>query len=283
MRTFVISALMLFLCSCSAVRELISQGVKEPQVQFEEAKIIGLSFRAIDLLFELKVKNSNKVGLKLSGLQYELLINDNPFLKGKQPKEIQIPSAGEEFIEIPMKILFDDLYSTFKDLGSKGLSSYEMKVKLSFEVPVIGAIEIPLSRKGELPMVKLPKISFEGLSINSLDLSKANIILNFKLSNPNSFDIVVNRGICQLKINDKDIFSGIIAEGIKVKEGEQSEIKVPINISFANVGMFIYQVLIGSDVANYAISGNLDLATSLPMLERAEIPFNLSGRTTLIH
>ncbi len=275
--------LALSMSSCSVLHNLIKEKVKEPEVDFVDARIAGLSFSGIDLLFDLKVKNPNKIGIKLSGFDYDLLLNGNSFLTGNQFRGIEIPSLGEEIIQLPVNLNFIDIYKTFQNLWDQGLSNYQMKFGFSFEMPVLGVIRIPVSKSGEFPLVKIPKISLQSLNIEKLNVTNADLKLKLKVSNPNAFAMILKGGNYQFKLNNQNVFSGMMSDkDIQIGEKSDGIIEVPISLDFLNVGKSVYQMLSGNRSLDYNLIGNLNLGTSLPLLEKAELPFELSGKTDLI-
>jgi LEA14-like dessication related protein len=278
-----ILVLALSISSCSVFQGFVNERVKEPQVDFVGAKIAGLSFSGVDLLFDLKIKNPNKIGVKLAGLDYDLLLDGSSFLTGNQTRSIEIPSFGEEVIQLPVNLSFFDIYKTFQNLRDQGLSNYQIKCGFSFDLPVLGAIRIPVSKSGEFPLIKIPKISLESLKIEKLNLTSANMKLRLKLSNPNAFAMMFKGGNYQLKLNEQNIFSGMMADkDIQIKENGDGIIEMPFSIDFLNIGKSAYQMLTGSKSLNYGLNGNFNMGTSLPLMEKADFPFELSGKTDLM-
>ena len=278
-----ILVLTLSLSSCSVFRGVISERVKEPQVDFVDAKIAGLSFSGVDLLFDLRVKNPNKIGINLAGFDYDLLLGGSSFLTGDQTRGIEIPSLGEEIIQLPINLSFFDIYKTFQNLRDQGLSNYQIKCGFSFDLPVLGAVRIPVSKSGEFPLIKIPKISLESLKIEKLNLTSADMKLRLKLSNPNAFAMMFKGGNYQLKLNEQNIFSGMMAgKDIQIMENGNGIIEMPFSIDFLNVGKSAYLMLSGNKSLNYGLNGNFNLGTSLPLMEKADFPFELSGKTDLM-
>ncbi|MDQ1327066.1 MAG: hypothetical protein QG641_346 [Candidatus Poribacteria bacterium] len=271
-----------FLSSCSMFQTVVSENIKKPKVDFIGAKLSGLSFDAVDLLFDLKIENPNRIGVKLAGFDYDLLLDGSSFVKGNQDKGIDIPSAGEETIQLPVSLRFSDIYRTFENLKDQGASNYQIKCGFSFNVPVLGAVRIPVSKSGEFPLIKLPKLSFNALKLERLTLNGAEMKLGIKMSNPNVFSMLLDKMQYDFKLNDLSIVSGNADKGMQIKEKGDSIIEIPITVDFLKAGMTVYQIINGSKNINYQLGGNLDLTTSLPLLGKVNLPFDLSGRTDLI-
>lgn len=272
----------LILNSCSAMQGFVSEKVKEPKVDFIGAKLFGLSFDAVDLLFDLKIENPNRIGVKLAGFDYDLMLDGSSFVKGNQDKGIEIPSAGEETIQLPVSLRFADIYRTFENLKDQGASNYQINCGFSFNVPVLGAVRIPVSKSGEFPLIKLPKLSFNALKLERLTLNGAEMKLGIKMNNPNVFSILLDKMQYDFKLNDLSIVSGNTDKGMQIKEKGDSIIEIPITVDFLKAGMTVYQIINGSKSINYQLGGNLDLTTSLPLMGKVNLPFDLSGKTNLI-
>jgi LEA14-like dessication related protein len=280
MPIIILSALML--SSCAVLQGVISDKVKEPKVDFVGAKISGLSLDAVDLLFDLKIQNPNSVGVKLAGFDYDFLLDGNQFVKGNQDKGIDIPSQGEETIQLPLSLKYTDIYRTFQNLREQGVSNYQIKCGFSFDVPVLGVIRIPVSKSGEVPMIKLPKLSFGSLKLDRLTMTGADLKLSLKLNNPNVFSMLLGKMQYNFKLNEQSILSGLTDKSMQISEKSDNIIEIPVSVDFLRAGTAVYQILNGNKILNYQLGGNLDLSTSLPLLGQVNLPFELSGRTDLM-
>lgn len=268
---------------CSMIGTLISRTrIKEPEVSFIGAELSKLSFDAVDFLFDLKIRNPNEIGIKLASFDYDFLINESSFIKGAQDQGLEIASNGEETIRFPLSLRFSELYQTFQILRNQGISSYRINLGLSFDIPVLGAIRIPISKSGEFPLVKIPKISLDSVILENISLSGANLKIALKLNNPNIFAIILDNIKYQFNINGQNLISGNMEQKIQVNENNENIIQIPVSINFLQAGMAIQQILIGNDNLNYQLKGNLDITSNHQLLEQLNLPFDLSGVVKLI-
>ena len=275
--------IILSLNSCAIFQSIISgAGIKEPEADFVNARLSGLSFDAVDFLFDLKIKNPNKIGIKLAKLDYEFFVNESSFLKGIQDKGIEIVSMGEQTVQFPISLRFSDLYQTFQTLKSQGLSNYRMNFGLSFDLPVLGALRIPLSKSGDFPLVKLPKISFSDIRIERLSLSGADLRVGLNIDNPNIFSVLLGQMNYQLNINGLKLISGKTDKKAQIKENGKGVIDIPFSLDFMQIGRSFYQILSSKEKLSYQMTGNLDIETSHELLKQVSLPFDLSGVTELL-
>jgi LEA14-like dessication related protein len=120
------------------------------------------------------------------------------------------------------------------------------------------------------------------LKLERLTLNGAEMKLGIKMNNPNVFSMLLDKMQYDFKLNDLSIVSGNADKGMQIKEKGDSIIEIPITVDFLKAGMTVYQIINGNKNINYQIGGNLDLTTSLPLLGKVNLPFDLSGRTNLI-
>jgi LEA14-like dessication related protein len=156
-------------------------------------------------------------------------------------------------------------------------STYQINLGFSFDVPVLGVVNVPVSKSGELPLLKLPKVRLDALRVSRLSLTGAELILAVKLNNPNAFSMLIDHLQYQLDINERSWFSGDSRDSVQITEKGESIINIPVSISFLEVGRSAYQLLSGDRDLNYQFGGEIDLGTSIPLLQRVSLPFDQSG------
>ena len=271
-----------FLCSCSLINNFVG-GAKprHPEVDFVGAKLTGLSFDAADLLFDIKIRNPNSVGLKMAGFDYNFLINDNSFVKGDKRDPLSIAAAGESVVQIPLSLSYVSIYQAFQSLRNQDVSNYQIKVGFSFDIPVLGVVNIPVSKSGEFPLLKLPKVKLAALKLKNLSLTGADLLLGVQLDNPNAFSMLLNGLQYQFEVGGRDWVSGSTEKATQVAEKGQGVIEIPISLNLLEMGTSVYRLLAGDKDLDYQLGGNLDLGTSLPLLGAVSLPFDRSGSIEL--
>lgn len=273
----------MLLCSCSAFRGLLGGvGIERPQVDFTAGRLTTLSFDAADFLFDLRIRNPNPLGVKLAGFDYDFLIDGNSFLKGKQEREVEIEAKGESTVQLPLSLRFVDLYQTFKGLRDQDISTYQLNCGFSFDLPVLGVVNVPVSKEGNFPLLKLPKVDLDALKLKSLSLSGAELQLMVRLSNPNALSMMLERFQYHLEINGMRWISGDLKENIQVTSKSESHIEIPISLDLLQMGRSVYQILTGGESLRYQFGGELDLTTSIALLSNVSLPFDRSGSIKVI-
>ncbi|HLR30923.1 MAG TPA: LEA type 2 family protein, partial [Fodinibius sp.] len=150
------------LAGCQTVKD-IANSIQKPSLSVEDVRVTGFNFREMELTYSIKVNNPNPVAIRMLGYDYSLGINEHSFLKGDQTKKVNIEASDESIFQVPMTVNFEDLYNTVKGVAGREKSSYSFLSHLAFELPVLGHTEIPVRKEGEIPMIKLPKLSVQNL------------------------------------------------------------------------------------------------------------------------
>lgn len=273
----------LYFNQCAEVLDLLSRtNVQEPDVKISNIKMTGLSFNDVDLLFNIDINNPNNVGINLAGFDYDLQIENNSFISGKQDNGMAIKANGSEIIQLPLTLKFKDIYNTFSKVKNLDSIQYELNTGLSFNLPVLGDIRIPVGKSGNIPALKLPSIGFKKLKMDQIKLSGADLTLQIKLDNPNAFAFILKNMDYKLNVAGTQWIDGKLDQSMAVSAKQESIIDIPISLNFMSMGRSVYNIIKGDQNLNYTLNGNADLGSSLPLLGNFNIPFNQTGETNII-
>lgn len=276
---YIILSLILFQ-SCAELQNLAN--VQKPSISVDDFRITGLSLQDIELTFDLEVDNPNPVSLSLSSYNYDLQIEENSFVKGAQSLNSTIQASGKNIVSIPVSFTFKELYNTFGSIKDKDNTDYQFLANIGVNVPVLGLIEIPIEKKGTLPVVKAPSISVSSLSVKNLSLTKADVELALNVDNPNAFGLILNKLDYQVDVNGFSPISGTSNERIEIGEKEKGTIKIPASFNLVDLGLGAYQALRGNQPFDYSIKGGADVGATLPFFSTSSFNFDKSGVLDLI-
>ncbi len=138
---------------CNAAKEILKQGgIQKPTVSVTHVDVQNVSLLSVDFVFDLKVTNPNAVGINLSGFDYELLINQKSFVKGDQQEPMEIKAKKSSMVHLPLTVDFADIFGVFKDLATKSKASYRLNTGFHFDLPALGKVRVPASKKGKFDL-----------------------------------------------------------------------------------------------------------------------------------
>ena len=271
----------LILTGCSALKK--AARVRTPDLSVESVRLAGLSFGAVDLVFAIAVDNPNPLPVTLAGFDYDLRIEGNSFLKGKQEEPTRITALGKSVVPLPLTLDFGDLRRAFASLKDQDSTAYELVCELVFDLPVLGERRLPLRHSGRVPVVRPPRIRVGDLKIKKLNLTGADLELHLQLDNPNPFGLALDRLDYQLAVSGKPWASGATDRPVTLDGKSAQTVTLPVSLDFVRMGRAAYRALTKKKPLDYHLTGRLDLATSLPLLPHATLPLDLSGTLDVLN
>jgi LEA14-like dessication related protein len=267
------------LFSCATLKQFAN--IQKPTVDVQNVRLTGMSFDALNLAFDMKITNPNPLSVSLAGFDYDFQIADASFLKGNQTKAITLKAKGESILEIPLTLNFKDLYSTFQALKNADSTKYKMLCGLSFDLPVIGATRIPVSKTGTLPNLKMPDISIGSLKLNNISLNRADMELKINVKNANTFGFLLNKLNYNFAVNGTTWANGLSDKQMQVTEKGEGTIAIPISLNFIEMDASIYKIVSGGQKLNYQLKGDVDMNSTLPLLSKVNLPIDRAGEINI--
>lgn len=153
LKTCLILATLLALAGCAGLG--LGSVFREPDVDVVGAELTRTGLSGADVLFEFEVDNPNGVALVLDGLDYRLRLNDRPLLDGRQDRRTEIAANTESRVSLPVSIQYDDILRVLETLDDNDRPSYELQADFQFDVPVVGSVTVPVTKRGQLSLDRL--------------------------------------------------------------------------------------------------------------------------------
>ena len=238
------------LMSCAAVKEL----VQPPSVRINTVNIADATFEDITLNFDLLVSNPNQFGILLSGFDYSFALENKEFLTGDENREIRVASVAQSNVNIPVTLNFQQVYKLAKEFES--LDSLEYKISGHLKPGgLLAGFPIPFSKSGSLPNVRIPKISFKGLKVNSLGFSGVDLELGVGIDNRNVFGFDIGKFDYKINLAGTEVATGVTENLAQIPGKGLGEIKLPIKMSFMSLAGPLRSALTGEAVDATVVGG----------------------------
>jgi|TergutMp193P3_1026864.scaffolds.fasta_scaffold14712_3 LEA14-like dessication related protein len=272
---------MLGLTTCETLRAAF----QEPGVSLSSAQLVKITFTGTEMLCKVKVKNPNAFYIPFPEIGWDLFINNNFFVRGVIKNDQQrINARSTTLVDVPVSIKYLDVFNTFKSLKESDQADYKIALALKFPIPVIGDRVWDLEHKGVFPIIKLPTISFKGITAKNLSLSKIDFDVIWEVENPNVFNMNVKDLSFNLAVNGSSWANGKVPNTPQLTAKRKTEI--PLAFSINNLAMItgITSIITGGTNVSYACGGNLSLGMALqgynvPAVPDLNIPVNFTGTT----
>ncbi|KAM3300548.1 hypothetical protein ACQJBY_041524 [Aegilops geniculata] len=129
----------------------------KPEASLDKVTFKGMTREAITVHSHVNVTNPYSHRIPICDIAFNLKCGGKEVASGTIPDPGWIEDSGEVTkLEVPAKVPYDFLISLMKDLGRDWDIDYELLVKLTIDLPIIGNFTIPLETAGEF---KLPTLS----------------------------------------------------------------------------------------------------------------------------
>ncbi|MCU7809991.1 MAG: LEA type 2 family protein [Candidatus Thiodiazotropha sp. (ex Notomyrtea botanica)] len=269
------------LSGCATLEQVgqVLEGQK-PTAQVNGVRLTGLDFEGMDLAFDVQVDNPNPVGISLAGLDYDLSLLGSRFLKGDQPMGMKLAANGNSSVEVPMRLGFQQLLSTYQQLKGADSAGYQLDLGMGFDVPVLGRVRVPVSYQGEFPVPEMPDVKVRSLDVQQLSMSGATLMMQLEVDNPNAFSLLLNQLNYDVKLNGYNVGSGLMDRAVNLQQGSPGVINLPLSLDFAQAGMGLYKALLGSGI-RYDLNGSMEASSSNPILKHFQMPLEKQGSVSL--
>ena len=250
------------------------------------AKLTGMNLNSIDfekaeLLLDFAVENKNPVTLDIAGLDYNLIIAEQSLISGVTAKGVKLKANSTSPVQVPVTLKFDDLKKLPGEIWGKDNFDYKLDTVINVMLPYIGNYAVPVTKTGQLPVPKLPKISIKGMNVKSLSFTTANVIAQIEIDNPNAFELALSNLDYQLNINQQEWGHGKIAEKRNIPKKGKTVIDIPLSLNLLSVGQTSYKMLLHKADMDYQLKGNVDVDTGVEMMKAVKLPLDVQGTTSL--
>tara|TARA_R110000868_G_scaffold304437_17_gene565271 strand:- start:118 stop:969 length:852 start_codon:yes stop_codon:yes gene_type:complete len=270
----------LLFSSCAELKKL--SNVQKPTVSVNDFRVTELTLQNIELTFDLEVANPNPISVSLASYDFDLLIEENSFVKGTQSLTTNIDANASSIISIPVRFTFKELYQTFKAINAEKEGYYKFLGNIGINVPVLGLLEIPIEKDGAFPIVKAPTISVSKFSVKNISFTKADVELELNVGNPNSFGMIMNQLDYNINLNGFDTIEGQTSSSLTVEENETKSLTIPASFNFLELGSAAYSAIVGGKPFEYTLSGSADVGATLPFFKTSSFNFDKSGSVDIL-
>ncbi|XP_021906281.1 uncharacterized protein LOC110820945 [Carica papaya] len=123
-------------------------------------RLAGIGVKSVHLTFiefSVRISINNRILhlLPIPDISYNFKMGGREVSAGAVNSEA-LEASDKTNLEFILKVPYDIVISIIRDVGSDWDVDYEIHVHLTFHVPIISHITIPLSKTGEIKLPKLP-------------------------------------------------------------------------------------------------------------------------------
>jgi hypothetical protein len=126
-------------------------------------------------------------------------------------------------------------------------------------------------------VVDPPRVTFQNLSLQSLDFEGLTLGLNWNVDNPNSFPFKLSRLGWALELDGRHAARGDTVKAIEIPAAGAASVEIPVRLRWADVpGLF--KLATNRDELQFKVSGVAAVASTFGDID---VPFSRTGKFQL--
>jgi LEA14-like dessication related protein len=276
-RLWVGSVVLLFLAGCAQIQD--SGLIKSPTVAIADVSLGELNFEQATLNIALEVDNPNPLGASVLGYEYSLKSDGKTLFSGEESRRQALEAKGTSSISLPISLKYADLGGILGSISGRDSISYEFQSNFRVGVAGLSSV-IPVTDKGEIPLLRPPNLRFIGVTKKKLSLKGAELVAQVELENPNSIDFGLGDFQYDFSVNDLQWAKGSLNSPASLKSGSKALLSFPVSLNFLSAGSALYQIIQGRDHATFELNAGIQLEGSGPFKD-VFLPIQKSGELKL--
>lgn len=214
-----------------------------PRVELSIVEITSLTAEKTEMTVKFLLKNQLPFSFTADSLQYDISINGVEVIKSHHKKTITLESNDTSWISLPLTIQNHHLKSILKASERKDIDSVEYRLQAAFFTDIIFRKKFDVDVKRLLPLIYIPELTTKHIEVDSLNFSRAAILLNVSIKNQNIFSIKAKNIAYKFAIEDHEWIEGVIPGVTDIKEQSVTELQIPVRVSFKEVSRTLFDLL----------------------------------------
>ncbi len=176
----------------------------QPEIQEVHPRITAIDFSGVNMTFDVDVNNPLPVPLSGRQFRYGIQIQGSDFISSELNTPVEIPANGVGTVALPIRASYHDLWRTYQNLSD----SSEVRYKLHGAIVLSGlgrSFEVPAEHSGAIPILRPPSLTAVRVRLADVSLSKAKIIVDSEIKNPNVFPLGIRNLQYTLDLGDVQV------------------------------------------------------------------------------
>jgi LEA14-like dessication related protein len=126
-----------------------------------------------------------------------------------------------------------------------------------------------------LAHMESPTVNVTGVKLLGATLAGADVLVQFRVDNPNDVDLVLDGITYKLRLNGQPLLDGHFDRQIQIVASDQTAVELPVTIRFDDLSRVV-RTLQGKKTPEYALDANLRFA--VPVLGEVTVPVTQTGK-----
>ena len=131
-------------------------GEARPRVKLTGIHFGELNRAALELAFDIQIKNPYSVDMPLTAMTYSLYSKNSKLAAGRANPNTTIPAGAKQKVSLPVRVHYGHILSTLKTIQPGSKIHYNAELTISANTQTLGEIQVTIKKNGK---VTLPYIS----------------------------------------------------------------------------------------------------------------------------
>jgi LEA14-like dessication related protein len=240
-----------------------------------------LDFNGVDVLVSVDIENPNPFPVPFPETSYNYAVRNSSFITSTVEHPGSLAAGGLSPVNIRLRVVYSDLYRSFSTLGAAAEVPSLFSLSSQLFLPGYDREKISLDIPGNLPLLRPPVLSFRGITVKNISLSRIDLEFGWDVENPNGFNLGIRDQDYTLMVNNNLWAQGKVAGSPELSAGKKTTIPVTVSITTPALVKDLTDLITRGVNVNYDLRGSLTIRSSLEGFSDTGTPYSLTGQTRL--
>ncbi|MDR2375479.1 MAG: LEA type 2 family protein [Treponema sp.] len=242
-------------------------------------EITNLDFNGLDVTFSMNVDNPNLFPIPFPDISYNYEVRNNGYITGMVGHPDLLQAGILSPVNIRLRIEYSDLYRSFSVLKTIGEAACLLSLSSRISLPGFSQTRLFMDIPGILPLLKTPVVSFKGISVKAITLSKIDFEFGWNVNNPNIFSFEAEDIRYGFLVNDTFWVQDRLIEGVtKIAPGTETIILATVTINTPSLVKELTDIITKGKDVSYNLKGAMTIFSGPAGFSGSSMSFDLNGR-----
>lgn len=258
-----------FLLAPCALAGCGSLAVDRPTVEAVRVRVTGLSFEAVDLAFDVDVRNPYPIAIRTPRFEYGMDLEGARLFEGlEHPTGLELPAQAVGTAVLPVRLTYSELVTAFSRLFEVNQAGYRLHGALLLDA--MGKThELPVSHEGTFPVPHAPRFSNASVEPGEKSLSGVTLAVSADVENPNVFEIDIARLGYALQLGEVSVADVAGRTAAPLPAGGKGKVSLEARVSGLQA---VQQVLGGGSLGDPTLVPVGSIGTPFGELRLPDVP-----------
>jgi LEA14-like dessication related protein len=243
--------------------------------------IEGMDFNGVNIRGTLDVDNPNPFRIPFPLMEYNYAIRGSSFITSTLESPASLAAQALTPVNIRLRVEYSDLYRNYPSFRTIGEAATLLSLSSLISLPGYEPEKLSLEIPGSLPLLKAPVLSFRGITVKNIGLSRIDLEFGWDLDNPNGFDLRIRDMDYTLMVNNTPWAQGTVPGGLTAAASRKTTLPVTVAITSPAMVKDLTDIITRGMDVSYDLKGTVGFSLDLDGFSDPGAPYSFTGRTRL--